>query len=47
MWVIDPQKRRAAVYRSLTEVRQITDEGSLDGEDVLPGFSCPLAGLLA
>lgn len=46
VWVIDPEARRAAVYRSLTEVREIPEPGSLEGEDVLPGFSCPLATVL-
>jgi Uma2 family endonuclease len=47
VWVIDPRQRSAAVYRSLTEVREIKEPALLDGEDVLPGFSCPLAEILA
>jgi Uma2 family endonuclease len=43
VWVIDPKARTASVHRSLTQVRQIPEEGALDGEDVVPGFSCPLA----
>jgi Uma2 family endonuclease len=46
VWVIDPGARTAAVYRSLTDVRQLGLEGVLDGEDVLPGFACPLADIL-
>ena len=46
VWVIDPEIRRAAVYRSLTEVTQVATDGVLGGEDVLPGFSCPLAEIL-
>ena len=42
VWVLDPEKRVAAVYRSLTDVRQMGENDSLEGEDVLPGFSCPL-----
>lgn len=46
VWVIDPGKRKATVYRSLTDVRTIDDAGTLDGEDVVPGFTCPLAAIL-
>jgi Uma2 family endonuclease len=47
VWVIDPRKRRAAVHRSLTNVQEIAESGALEGQDVLPGFSCPLADILA
>jgi Uma2 family endonuclease len=47
VWVIDPEKRTAAVFRSLTDVRRIEHDGALDGEDVVPGFNCPLAELLS
>jgi hypothetical protein len=43
MWVIDPEARRAAVYRSLTDVRHIEADEALGGEDLIPGLSCPLA----
>jgi len=46
VWVIDPRRRRAAVYRSATEVREVLEDGVLDGEDVVRGFACPLADLL-
>jgi Uma2 family endonuclease len=46
VWVIDPETRSAAVYRSLTDVTRLPESGVLDGEDVLPGFSCPLADIL-
>jgi len=42
VWVLDPQKRVAAVYRSLTDLRHLGESDSLDGEDVIPGFSCQL-----
>jgi len=42
VWVIDPQAKRAAIHRSLTEVRAIGEDGVLDGEGVLPGFHCRL-----
>jgi Uma2 family endonuclease len=46
VWVIDPARERATVYRSPTEVRTIQADGLLDGEDVVAGFSCPLASIL-
>ena len=46
VWVIDPQKRQAAVYRTITSVREVSGDGALDGEDVLPGFRCPLSEIL-
>jgi Uma2 family endonuclease len=39
VWVIDPERRRAAAYRAPTDVHEIGPSGSLDGEDVLPGFT--------
>ena len=46
VWVIDPTSGRAAIYRSPTGVRGLGSADSLDGEDVLPGFSCRLAEIL-
>ena len=46
VWVIDPVARRAAAYRSLTDVRHVDGAGTLEGEDVVPGFRCTLAELL-
>jgi Uma2 family endonuclease len=46
VWVIDPRRRTAAVYRSLTDVRQLSSGDSLDGEEVLPGFQCRLAEVI-
>ena len=46
VWVIDPENRTSVVYRSLTDVRVIGETDSLDGEDVVPGFACPLKDVL-
>lgn len=46
VWVIDPEHRTAAAYRSLTDVRVICETDSLLGDDVVPGFECPLAHVL-
>jgi Uma2 family endonuclease len=46
VWVIDPDKRTAAIYRSVTDVRVIAEPDALDGEDVVPGFACTLKDVL-
>lgn len=47
VWVIDPQTRKAHAYRKGREVRVVDAKGSLDGEDVLPGFAPPLADVFS
>jgi Uma2 family endonuclease len=46
VWVIDPRKSRAVVYRSLSSVRELGPDDALQGEDVLPGFACRLRDIL-
>jgi Uma2 family endonuclease len=46
VWLIDPERRSAAVYRSTTRVRELGPEDFLDGEDVVPGFRCRIADLI-
>jgi Uma2 family endonuclease len=46
VWVIDPERRIGRIYRQDGTESSITADGQLDGEDVLPGFSCPLAVIL-
>jgi Uma2 family endonuclease len=46
VWVIDPDRRLARVYRLDGTESQLSGDGALDGEDVLPGFSCKLASIL-
>lgn len=45
VWVIDPQRRIARVYRADGRESIVSADSSLDGEDVLPGFGCPLQEL--
>jgi len=47
VWVVDPRKARAAIYRSLTDVREVGAGDALDGEEVVPGFRCVLGEILA
>ncbi len=46
VWLIDPAERIAVIYRSATAVRVLREDEELEGEDVVPGFRCPLAELL-
>jgi Uma2 family endonuclease len=46
VWVIDPEKRRALVCRSLSDVQALGPDDTLDGEDVLPGFGCAVRSIL-
>jgi Uma2 family endonuclease len=46
VWVIDPERRLARVYRQDGTERIVAAEETLDGEDVVPGFSCPLGATL-
>ena len=47
VWVIDPDQRSAEICRSLSERRMVGPSGTLDGEDVLPGFKLLLSDLFA
>jgi Uma2 family endonuclease len=46
VWVVDPGRRVARVYRADGTQSQLGETDALVGEDVLPSFSCPLADLL-
>ncbi len=45
VWVIHPMTRTAYVYRADGTVSRLTETAELSGEDVLPGFVCPLRDL--
>jgi Uma2 family endonuclease len=45
--VIDPEEHSVFAYRSLTDVREFTENDALVLEDILPGFSLPVAELFA
>jgi Uma2 family endonuclease len=46
VWVVDPARRRAIIYRADGSVSLLGESDALAGEDVLPGFSCPLDEML-
>ena len=47
VWVLYPATRTAMVYRSLSDVSNLAEDDFLDGEDVVPGFSCRLSEVFA
>lgn len=46
VWVIDPERHAARVYRRDGTETHLAETGTLDGEDVLPGFACTLTSIL-
>lgn len=46
VWVIDPERRVARIYRADGTEEGVTAGHALNGEDVVPGFACPLASIL-
>jgi Uma2 family endonuclease len=46
VWVIDPERAEAHIHRADGSLSVVHIDGALDGEDVLPGFSCPLSQIL-
>jgi Uma2 family endonuclease len=47
VWVIDPPPRTVRVYTAVDESTLLTEDQTLDGGDVLPGFTLPLSRLFA
>ncbi|MCO6457874.1 MAG: Uma2 family endonuclease [Pirellulaceae bacterium] len=43
VWVVDPQLRTLTEYRSTGDVTVYTAGQRVDGGELLPGFSCPVA----
>lgn len=46
-WVVDPESRSVMVYRSRSDIRLLTEDDELTGEDVMPSFRLRLSALLA
>lgn len=47
VWIVDPRLKTVAVHRADGSVSLLDFAGSLGGEDVLPGFSLPVAHIFA
>ena len=46
IWVINPDSRTAMVYRRDGSISRLEDHDELSGEDIVPGFRCPLREIL-
>ena len=46
VWLIDPRKRTATIFKQDESPTTIGEDGILEGEEILPGFTLPLAVLL-
>lgn len=46
VWVVDPRRQTTHIYRNDGTEEFVGAEGTLRGEDILPGFSCPLKAIM-
>ena len=46
VWVIDPERRLARIYRQDGSESLLGEADALDGEDILPGFTCTFGAVL-
>lgn len=47
VWVVYPSSRSVTVHRSPDDLDQLSEEDTLEGAGVVPGFSCPVRDLFA
>lgn len=47
VWMVDPQLRQVVVYRSPTDFTRLDESQTLDGGDVLPGFTLAVEKIFA
>lgn len=47
VWVVDPVRRSVAVHLANGQTEILSEDDTLDGGDVLPGFSVPVAEIFA
>lgn len=45
VWVLEPVSKTVTIYRSEKDIETLTSDDMLTGEDVVPGFACPVARL--
>jgi Uma2 family endonuclease len=45
IWVISPKTRTVLIRRADGTCEEVGETGTLSGEDVIPGFACPVAEL--
>lgn len=46
-WVVYPKGRTVTVFRGLDDIRVLTADDTLDGNSVVPGFSCRVGDLFS
>jgi len=46
VWVIDPERRLARIYRQDGSESILAEADALEGENILPGFACKLGAVL-
>jgi Uma2 family endonuclease len=46
-WLVDPETRTVTVYKGSMRGPELDESDTLDGGDVLPGFSCKVSDLFA
>jgi Uma2 family endonuclease len=46
VWLIDPENRTVTVMTSVNEARILSEDDTLEGGDVLPGFTCAVRDIL-
>lgn len=42
-WVVSPKRRSVTVYRSMTDVKRLSESDELEGGDVVTGFRCKVS----
>lgn len=45
VWIVYPDTREVVVFRSARESVVLSEQDTLDGGEVIPGFACPVAEL--
>ena len=45
VWIFEPRSQTVTIYRSERDIALLTCEDTLTGEDVVPGFACPVLQL--
>jgi len=43
VWIVNPRRRIVSVYRSMNDVKRLSESDELDGGDVVPGFRCKVS----
>ena len=47
VWVVNPKWRNVTVYRSANDIKTLTEDEHLDGQEVVPDFRCQVSEIFA